>query len=142
MCIPIKPYYTVNASSLLKRTDKNNLPFGNARLNLLVDTIEFDPQLYILLNSIKNEYIISLSAHLIQNITKELVYKFYLLLALNISSTKKKIVPVFSSIAITETHLNIESIATFFSQQGLSNISFPMFNYFDCIQIIDNCCLA
>ena len=139
----LNPYYTINVSLLLEY-DKNNPPFVGTKLNILVNELsELTPYLYSILGSIENEYIISLSASLLQqpNAIASLLPQIYLLTVLNGSSKSQKIIPIFWDDAQQEIVLNIDLIQSYFNQQGLNDSKFPIFNYsISGSQVIGNCC--
>lgn len=142
--MPVRLYYTINASLLVER-NKDSFNIENAKLNVFVNKeTDFSPPLYKVLASLESEYIVSLSASLLQDrsVLPGLLAKLYLLVVLNQSSTGKKIMPIFSNVGDQEPSLNIEKIQTYLNQQGLCDLKLPVFDYSaNGIQTIDNCSL-
>ncbi len=142
--MPPGPYYTINASLLVEQ-NKANLDIGDTKLNILLNKRdEFTPQLYTVLSLIKTEYIVSLSASLLQDrsILPDLLAKLYLMVVLNNSSRGQKMIPIFSNVRYQEDSLNIGKVQTYLNQQGVCDVKLPVFDYsITGIQTIDNCSL-
>lgn len=144
MYMPLRLYYTINASLLLER-NKDSFNIENAKLNILVNKeTEISPQLYKTLASLESEYIVSLSASLLQDrsVLPDSLAKLYLMVVLNQSSKGRKIMPIFSNVGYQADSLNIEKVQAYLKQQGLCDLKLPVFDYSTTgIQTIDNCSL-
>lgn len=143
MCVPLKPYYTINPS-LIFQQNRDNLYFRNTKLNILLSKeTDFTPHLFSSLNSLKNEYIISISRSILENERQfaPLLPKIYLLSALNKSLRGQKIIPIFADVHKKES-LNILMLQTYLNQHGLQDVKFPIFECMvNNVQTIDHCSL-
>ena len=144
MYMPLKPYFTITPSLLLQQ-NKDNAGFENTNLNIILSSeTEFTPHLYSILDKVENKFIISICDSLLkdQSILQALLSKVYILLALNKSINRQRILPVFSDSQYQHGSLNIEMCQTYFNQQGVADIKLPIFDYsLNGIQTIDNCSL-
>ena len=138
----VLPYYTLNASLLQNR---DYMDITQLKLNILVqDEVELTRDLYPFISSIKNDYILSFSLSLLleASANTDLLAKIYLLLILNNSCKEHKIIPIFSDINYAESHVNIEILKLYLSQQGITDIEFPVFDLsLNGNQIGENCSL-
>ena len=138
----VMPYYTLNTTLL---QNKEYINIAHLKLNILVqDEVELTRELYPFISSIKNDYILSFSISLLLNasINTDLLAKIYLLLVLNNSCKEHKTVPIFSDINYAESHVNIEVLKLYLSQQGITEIEFPVFDLsLNGNQIDKNCTL-
>jgi hypothetical protein len=114
------PYHTFNAS-LLQR--KEQIDFAHVRLNVFVkDETKLTPELYTFLNSLQNDYIVSISESLVVNA------KIYLLLVLNQATKGQKVLPIFADNKYSADNLHAATLKTYLMQQGIIDIEFPVFN--------------
>ena len=129
MTTTLKPYYTINASLLIKQ---DRSIFDPVKLNILLDNeTELTPDFYTMISSLKNEYMVSLSASMIQQttISHDLLAKLYLTIVLNTSMKRQGVIPIFSNAQYSVSPVIIDQVQNYFNQQGLCNIIFPIFNY-------------
>ncbi len=142
--MPLKTYYTIG-TSLLLLLNKDSFKSGSTKLNILLSKeTDFAPHLYSILDKLENEYIISISASLLQDrsFLPELLSKVYILLALNKSSNGQKLIPIFSEAHYQNESLNIDEFQAYLNQQGLHKAKLPIFDYsVNGIQTLDNCSL-
>ena len=138
----VLPYYTLNASLLQNR---DYMDINQLKLNILVqDEVELTRELYPFISSIKNDYILSFSLSLLleASANRDLLSKIYLLLILNNSCKEHKTVPIFGNTDHAESSVHIEMLKSYLSQQGITDIEFPVFNLsLNGSQIDKNCSL-
>jgi hypothetical protein len=142
---PSQTYYTISASLLLEQFNPEHPVFTNKRINIFFSTEgEFTPYLYAVLRSLRNGYIFSITDSLVADNKglSKLLPKLYLVIALNSLSRAKRIIPVFSETGDAGAW-DTKAIKAYFDQQGLQDISFPIFSSDPKInkQSIDGCCL-
>jgi hypothetical protein len=145
MYLPLRSYYTVSASLILRETGKNEFLSGVERINILIENpAELGPFLFMQLGSIERDYIISISPKLLQQIISEnhLLVRLYLAIAMSPVSVRKKIIPVIANRKKPELDLDVEPIREFCSQQGFPDLQFPSFQYPNIsgnLQIVGDC---
>jgi hypothetical protein len=129
MQVPVKLYYTVNASLLNDVAEKNKQVNEQINLNIFIkDAGSFGSNLFTKISALKNNYIFSLSAALLNNedLLKQLLPEFYLLTSLNIRA-EEIIIPVIFDYPGEKDMINISVITSYFKNQGIENIKLPFF---------------
>ncbi len=126
----IKPYFTITASQLLKKSAEIDR-FPQLRFNILLSSqTEITPDLYIALASMPNAFIITLSDELFENDNdfSAVLTQLYLLIATGKSSCTANVVPIFSHTKTYQQNpLQADKISTYLIRQGIPDIKLPVF---------------
>ncbi len=121
-------YYTFNSSSI---EDYTNTDCGieNLSLNILVDNAtELCPELFLLVSSLKNEYLITFTDTFFDTfINQKLLADIYILLSLNNHAGGNQLLPIFSKDKISNYHENISKVVRYFSEQSLYELKILFF---------------
>jgi hypothetical protein len=124
-----QPYYTINASLLIRQFRSGKPVFGNYRLNILITSDnDLIPDLYKSVNTLEQKYIFSISDSLLldNNMLARSLPKLFLFVAMNNSPTGKKYIPVFSETGV-DCLPDLVTIKSYFKQQGVPDITLPFF---------------
>jgi hypothetical protein len=129
----VKPYYTIHPSFLSVLHGQQPAMVENAHLNLFFkDEESFTPALFARVNSIKPDYIFSISTSLLNNtaMLNNILPRLYLLKSLIPGANGDLLtIPVISEKSEIADLQNAEMMAAYFRNQGISQVSIPFFSY-------------
>ena len=132
MQVPVNPYYTISARLLLQNTGSIPEMAPAIRINILlnISKVQF-PDLFLILGTIKNNFLISLPAGVVsdQQLLVSILPECYLLSSLdNFSLAAGNILPIIAEEALLPGNKNTDLIQNYFLEQGTRPWQFPNFS--------------